>query len=306
MFEKAPNQCKRVALVWLPAISSESGFSFQAAISSDSGAPKNHEYAFFNSTLKPLSVFVNALPPSESGFAHLLLEGIITTFAPSVHLCVPQWVEIDQSTAHLESLTVHRLAALRYGAVTREALFVRVEAEVSMQSSAILLISLYTLSLAIAAQTSPTSSPPATTSTSDSSAAKVGLFVNPKNNQSPQQQAEDENACYATAQQQTGIDPSVPPAPPPEAAQKQGGGAKGAAGGAAGGAAVGAIAGDAGTGAAIGATAGAVRGRRQQKKANKQAEQQATQQGQAQQQQKLDTFRRAFSSCIDAKGYSVK
>jgi len=27
---------------------------------------------------------------------------------------------------------------------------------------------------------------------------------------------------------------------------------------------------------------------------------------QQQQQQKLDTFRRAFSSCIDAKGYSVK
>jgi hypothetical protein len=82
--------------------------------------------------------------------------------------------------------------------------------------------------------------------------------------------------------------------------------AKGAAGGAAGGAAIGAIAGDAGTGAAIGATAGAVRGRRQQKKANKQAEQQAQQQGQAQQQQRLDTFRRAFSACLDSKGYSVK
>jgi hypothetical protein len=53
-------------------------------------------------------------------------------------------------------------------------------------------------------------------------------------------------------------------------------------------------------------TAGAVRGRRQQKKANKQAEQQAQQQGQAQQQQRLDTFRKAFSACIDSKGYSVK
>ena len=63
---------------------------------------------------------------------------------------------------------------------------------------------------------------------------------------------------------------------------------------------------DPGTGAAVGATAGAVRGRRQQKKANKQAEQQAQQQGQAQQQQRLDTFRRAFSACIDSKGYSVK
>lgn len=136
--------------------------------------------------------------------------------------------------------------------------------------------------------------------------SRIGLFVNPKNSQTAEQQAQDENTCYSTAQQQTNIDPAAPAAPPPEAAKKQGGAVKGAAGGAAGGAAIGAIAGDAGTGAAIGATAGAVRGRRQQKKANKQAEQQAAQQGQAQQQQQLDTFRRAFSSCMDAKGYSVK
>lgn len=176
-----------------------------------------------------------------------------------------------------------------------------------MPSRAILITSLCTLLnvAPIAAQNAPAPSPQATTAASGSPAAKIGLFVNPKDSQSPGQQAEDENACYATAQQQTGTDPTAP-ASPPEAAKKQGGGAKGAAGGAAGGAAIGAIAGDAGTGAAIGATAGAVRGRRQQKKANKQAEQQAAQQGQAQQQQKLDTFRRAFSSCIDAKGYSVK
>ena len=177
-----------------------------------------------------------------------------------------------------------------------------------MQSPAILLVALCTSFSAapVAAQNTPAANPQASTATSGSAAAKIGLFVNPKDNQSPQQQTDDENACYATAQQQTGIDPTAPAAPPPEAATKQGGGAKGAAGGAAGGAAIGAIAGDAGTGAAIGATAGAVRGRRQQKKANKQAEQQATQQGQAEQQQKIDTFRRAFSSCINSKGYSVK
>jgi hypothetical protein len=100
------------------------------------------------------------------------------------------------------------------------------------------------------------------------------------------------------------IQPLLPA--PQEADQKKGGAVKGAAGGAAGGAAIGAIAGDAGTGAAVGATAGAVRGRRQQKKANKQAEQQAQQQGQDQQQQRLDTFKRAFSACLDSKGYSVK
>jgi len=158
----------------------------------------------------------------------------------------------------------------------------------------------------LAAQTAPAPNPQSPGAAPSSPAAKVGLFVNGKNGQTPQQQAQDENECYSTATQQTGIDPTAAPAAPAEADKKQGGGAKGAAGGAAGGAAIGAIAGDAGTGAAIGATAGAVRGRRQQKKANKQAEQQAQQQSQSQQQQKLDTFRRAFSSCIDAKGYSVK
>jgi len=147
---------------------------------------------------------------------------------------------------------------------------------------------------------------PSQAASSASPAAKIGLFVHPKNEQNPQQQASDESACYGLAQQQTGIDPAAPPPAPPEADQKKGGAVKGAAGGAAGGAAIGAIAGDAGTGAAVGATAGAVRGRRQQKKANKQAEQQAQQQGQAQQQQGLDTFRRAFSACLDSKGYSVK
>lgn len=141
---------------------------------------------------------------------------------------------------------------------------------------------------------------------SGSPSAKIGLFVYPQKQQTPQQQAEDEKTCYASAQQQTGIDPSAPAPTSQEADKKKGGGAKGAAGGAAGGAAIGAIAGDAGTGAAIGATAGAMRGRRQQKKANKQAEQQAQQQAKAQQQQTLDTFRRAFSACIDSKGYSVK
>ncbi len=141
---------------------------------------------------------------------------------------------------------------------------------------------------------------------SASPASKIGIFAYPQKNQTPQQQAQDESACYTSAQQQTGIDPTAPPPISPEANKKKAGGAKGAAGGAAGGAAIGAIAGDAGTGAAIGATVGAVRGRRQQRKANQQAEQQAKQQAQGQQQQKLDTFRRAFSACMDSKGYSVK
>src|SRR3954470_20719873 len=95
-------------------------------------------------------------------------------------------------------------------------------------------------------------------------ASQLGVFVYPKSNQDQGQQAKDENECYGSAKQQSGIDPTGAPPPAQEAKKAKGGGAKGAAGGAAGGAAIGAIAGDAGKGAAIGATAGAVRGRRQQ------------------------------------------
>jgi hypothetical protein len=174
---------------------------------------------------------------------------------------------------------------------------------------------------------------PSSGASASSPAKSIGLFAYPKNQQSAEQQLKDENECYSSAKQQTGVDAQAPPPAAPsaeeqQAAQKQaaqqaaaatpkGGAVKGSARGAAGGAAIGAIAGDAGTGAAIGATAGAVRGRRQQKKAQKGAQQQAAEQtaqaqqqaqaeGNAQHQGALDTFKRAFSACMDARGYSVK
>ncbi len=150
------------------------------------------------------------------------------------------------------------------------------------------------------------STPPPQAKSGGSPSGSIGVFVYPQKQQSPQKQAQDEQACYASAQQQTGIDPTAPPPPATAPEKAVGGGLKGSARGAAGGAAIGAIAGDAGTGAAIGATAGAIRGRRQQRKANAQAEKQAKQQAAAQQQQRVDTFKRAFSACIDSRGYSVK
>lgn len=166
-----------------------------------------------------------------------------------------------------------------------------------------------------------------------SPAKSIGMFAYPKNKQTPDQQSKDENECYASAKQNSGVDPQMPAPAAPSADQQQaaqkdaaqqagsnvpkGGTVKGSAKGAAGGAAIGAIAGDAGTGAAVGATAGAMAGRRQQKKAQKAAQQQAAQQtAQAQQQAQsqataqhqaqLDTFKRAFSACMDARGYSVQ
>jgi hypothetical protein len=166
-----------------------------------------------------------------------------------------------------------------------------------------------------------------------SPAKSIGMFAYPKNKQDADQQLKDEGECYTSAKQNTGFDPQAPGPQAPsaesqQAAQKQaaeqagqsapkGGAVKGGAKGAAGGAAIGAIAGDAGQGAAIGATAGAVAGRRQQKKAQKsaqkqaaeqtaQSQQQAQAQANAQQQGALDGFKRSFSACMDARGYSVQ
>ena len=181
------------------------------------------------------------------------------------------------------------------------------------------------------AATQPAPAAPAAPLPTFSAAKKIGMFAYPKNNQSSDQQLRDEYDCYTLVQQQTGINPETPPPSGPSAAQvqaaeqqaaanapqAQGGRARGAARGAAGGAAVGAISGNAGRGAAIGATVGTVRGGRKQRQANEQSKEQAAQSAgaQAQQQAKqakaaynkqMDTFKRGFSACMDARGYSVK
>jgi len=173
------------------------------------------------------------------------------------------------------------------------------------------------LALLTIAAFSQTQAPP--NQTDPSPAKSIGMFAYPKNSQGADQQLTDEQQCYASAKQDSGIDPKAPPPATQAAGQQQpasapkGGAVKGSAKGAAGGAAIGAITGDAGTGAAVGATAGAMAGRRQQKKAEKaaqqqnaQAQQQAQAQATSQQQASLDTFKRAFSACMDARGYSVK
>ena len=151
---------------------------------------------------------------------------------------------------------------------------------------------------------------------SASPAAQLGMFPFPAKNQTKEQQATDEKACYDWAGQQTGIDAMAAANPNTEAAaaaaQKQmdsattGATVKGAAAGAAGGAIVGAIAGDAGEGAAIGAVAGAFRGRRAKKQAEAQAAQQGAQAAKAHGNAQLDTFKKAMGSCLEGKGYTVK
>jgi len=81
---------------------------------------------------------------------------------------------------------------------------------------------------------------------------------------------------------------------------------KGAAVGAAGGAAVGAIAGDAGKGAAIGATVGGVRGIRAKKGGDAQQQQANDQAAAATSTALADDYKKAYSVCMEGKGYTVK
>ena len=141
----------------------------------------------------------------------------------------------------------------------------------------------------------------------DSLSSMFGVYVYPKNKQSSAQQANDESVCYKSAKAKTGVDPAnLRPATPAPTTQHQGGAVRGAAGGAAAGAAVGAIAGNAGTGAGIGAALGAVRGKRTQTAANNAEQHYAQTNVQAQQSQTMNNFRRAFSACLESKGYTVK
>lgn len=149
---------------------------------------------------------------------------------------------------------------------------------------------------------------PATQPTTASIGQGLGLYVFPANNQDQATQDADEVACYKWAKEQSGVDPINPPQV--EAAQVDrsvdGTAVVGAAGGAAAGAAIGAIAGDTGKGAAIGAVVGGLRGRRA-KVVGDEREQQANDQAAAAQEEEMMTnFKKAFTACMEAKGYTIK
>ena len=147
---------------------------------------------------------------------------------------------------------------------------------------------------------------PATQTTSI--AKGLGLYVFPSNSQDQATQDADEMACYKWAKEQTGVDPMNPVDIQAEQADRSlnGSAVVGSAKGAAAGAAIGAIAGDAGKGAAIGAVVGGLGGRRA-RLAGDQAEQQANNQAAAAKEKELmDNYKKAFTACMEAKGYTVK
>jgi hypothetical protein len=152
-----------------------------------------------------------------------------------------------------------------------------------------------------------------TGSTANIALAQGDLIIYPKEGQSEKQQEKDKYECYTWARKQTGFDPmEVPKAtePPPPKEAKKGGALRGAAGGALIGTVIGGVADDEwGKGAAIGAAAGGLFGgmrRQQQKKQQEQAEQQWAQDQSAQYAHNRNNYNRAYSACLEARGYTVK
>jgi len=139
------------------------------------------------------------------------------------------------------------------------------------------------------------------------------LIIYPAKGQSQDQMEKDKYECYQWAKGQTGFDPMQQPqasAPPPQQQPPKGGVGRGAARGAAVGAVAGGIAkDDAGKGAKTGAATGAVVGgirRRDQQRQQQQAQQQYAQQEANKYAQNRDGYNRAYSACLEGKGYTVK
>ena len=166
------------------------------------------------------------------------------------------------------------------------------------------------------AQQAPAPSAPSPTAAHAPNAlsSSLGLYVFPANQQTAQQQSNDETYCYGWARTQSGIDPMniTPQAPDQQTAANaadsatQGARAGGAARGAAAGAVIGAIAGDAGTGAAVGAATGVMAGGAARRQARRDAKAAASQQAQMSVEQQKAAYNKAFSACMEGKGYTVK
>jgi hypothetical protein len=130
------------------------------------------------------------------------------------------------------------------------------------------------------------------------------LMIYPAKGQDNATQQKDEGECFVWARNETGIDPTQQTVAPVAVAQEQQGrGLRGAAGGAA----IGAIVGDSDD-AAKGAAIGAVVGRSRQNRQNRASADQAQQQNQQSQQMSAQSqaeFNKAYSICLQGRGYTV-
>jgi hypothetical protein len=131
------------------------------------------------------------------------------------------------------------------------------------------------------------------------------VYVYPQKGQDSMQQQRDEGECSGWARSRTGFDPMQGPNVGGYQEPTQGGVVRGGARGAATGAVVGAIAGDAGKGAAAGAAAGGlIGGMRRNDARRRQASQQDQQM--AQYNAAKQEYIRAYSACLEGRGYTVR
>jgi len=138
--------------------------------------------------------------------------------------------------------------------------------------------------------------------------AMADLMIFPAQGQSNEQTEQDKFSCYGWAKQQTGFDPMAVPTtstPPPSQQQRSGGVARGALGGAA----LGAILGDSSRSARNAGVAGALIGGVRQNSANNQTAQQTEQWKQQEAgnyANDRNQYNRAYSACLEGKGYTVR
>ena len=142
-------------------------------------------------------------------------------------------------------------------------------------------------------------------SVTSNSIAWAEMFIYPAQGQSAEQLNREKFECHEWAKQQTGVDPNrVATDIQPMQVEQRGGAFRGATRGAAVGAIGGAIGGDAGKGAAIGAGVGALAGNRRRRQ-SEQEQMRAYEEANQQQKALMDTFNRAYRTCLEGRGYTV-
>ena len=130
------------------------------------------------------------------------------------------------------------------------------------------------------------------------------LFIFPDDGQDQDQQDLDEFQCIRIARDRTGFDPMSTPTARTRAPETQGGAVGGAARGALLGTAVGAITGDTRRGLGAGAAAGGLLGGMRRADSNRQQDRWA-QEETANYRRDRNNWNRAFTACMESRGYTV-
>jgi len=134
------------------------------------------------------------------------------------------------------------------------------------------------------------------------------LYIYPAKGQSAEQQDKDKFECYNWAKNDTGFDPMALPttsSAPPKGKKKSGGAVRGGLGGAV----VGGILGDSGKSAKRGALAGGLIGGVRQSSKNSKTKQKRSdweQKESANYANNRNNYNRAYSACLEGRGYTVK